>query len=81
MQHLRGTGWVKAIALPDSPVVIARLLGNGWVEEHRIGRDRSYRLTDKGLAAKMNPVKIWAAFAQLIAALRSGNARDDEGDF
>lgn len=58
MQHLRGAGWVKAIALPDSPVVIARLLGNGWVEEHGIGRDRSYRLTDKGLAAKMNPVKI-----------------------
>jgi hypothetical protein len=58
MQHLRGAGWVKANALPDSPAVIAKLLQNGWVEEHGMGHDRSYRLTDKGLAAKKNTVKI-----------------------
>jgi hypothetical protein len=58
MQHLRGAGWVRAIALPDSPAVLAKLLENGWIEERGIGADRSYRLTDKGLAAKKSPVKV-----------------------
>jgi hypothetical protein len=57
MQYLRGAGWVKAIALPSSPAVAAKLLENGWTEEHGVGSDRLYRMTDQGLAAKMGPVK------------------------
>jgi hypothetical protein len=53
MQQLRGAGWVKATALPDSPRVIANLLSKGWIESND-----SNDGTDQGLAAKTAPVKI-----------------------
>jgi hypothetical protein len=57
MQELRGAGWVKATALPEAPRVIANLLARGWIETNE---DKSaYRLTDKGLAAKMAPVRTY----------------------
>ena len=58
MQHLRGAGWVKAIALPDSPKLIASLLNKGWIESSRSGSVVTYRITDAGLAAKSTPVKL-----------------------
>jgi hypothetical protein len=58
MQHLRGAGWVKSIALPDSPKLIQSLLGKGWIERGQSKDGVSYRITDKGLAAKMTPVRI-----------------------
>lgn len=57
MQELRGAGWVKATKLPEAPRVIANLLARGWIETNE---DKSaYRLTDKGLAAKMAPVRTY----------------------
>jgi hypothetical protein len=50
--------WVKAISLPDRPGVIAKQLENGGIEERGIRGDRSYRMTDNGLAAKTAPVRI-----------------------
>jgi hypothetical protein len=56
MQELRGTGWVRATALPSSPRTIEGLLKNVWIEQRGTGNDTSYRITDKGLAAKTEPV-------------------------
>ena len=58
MQQLRGAGWVKATALPDTPRVIANLLSKGWIESSDCKDALLYRLTDQGLAAKTAPVKI-----------------------
>ncbi|MDR3484549.1 MAG: hypothetical protein P4M05_06530 [Bradyrhizobium sp.] len=58
MQELRGAGWVKATALPESPRVIANLLSKGWIESSDPESALAYRLTDQGLAAKTAPVKI-----------------------
>jgi hypothetical protein len=58
MQELRGAGWVRAIALPASPRTIEVLLRKGWIERRGAGNDISYRITDKGLAAKSAPVRI-----------------------
>jgi hypothetical protein len=57
MRELRGAGWVKATTLPEAPRVIANLLARGWIETNE---DKSaYRLTDRGLAAKMAPVRTY----------------------
>ena len=58
MQELRDVGWVRAIALPSSPRTIGGLLNKGWIEQRGTGNDMSYRITDKGLAAKTAPVRI-----------------------
>jgi DNA-binding transcriptional regulator PaaX len=34
------------------------LLRKGWIERRGAGNDISYRITDKGLAAKSAPVRI-----------------------
>ena len=58
MQHLRGSGWVKRSALPDSAGVVRNLLAKGWIE-HRIDSDGLfYRMTESGLAAKMAPIAL-----------------------
>jgi hypothetical protein len=59
MQQLRGAGWVKATALPPSPRTIEGLLNKGWIEQRGAGSDACYRITDKGLAAKTAPVRIY----------------------
>ena len=56
LQHLRSQEWVKAILLPHSPTVTAKVIENGWVEKRDTGGDLSYRLTDAGLAAMKTPV-------------------------
>jgi hypothetical protein len=58
MQHLRGAGWVKATALPDTPRVIANLISKGWIESNDREGTVAYRLTAQGLSAKTAPVKI-----------------------
>ena len=58
MQHLRGVGRVKAFELPDSPKILANLIGKGWVECQRTENGPAYRLTDLGLQAKKAPVQI-----------------------
>jgi hypothetical protein len=57
-QQLRGSGWVKATALPATPKEIANLLSKGWIESHDSEGAVKYRLTDQGLAAKTAPVKL-----------------------
>jgi hypothetical protein len=59
MQQLRGAGWVKATTLPPSPRIIEGLLSKGWIEQRGAGNDKCYRITDKGLAAKTTPVRIY----------------------
>ena len=59
MQELRGAGWVKATTLPSSPGMIAGLLSKGWIEQRGTSNDKCYRITDKGLAAKTAPVRIY----------------------
>ena len=59
MQHLRGAGWVKAITLPSRPRIIEGLLGKGWIEQRGAGNAIRYRIADKGLTAKMTPVRIY----------------------
>ena len=58
MQRLRGRSWVKAVAIPNSPTVIQRLLSRGWIESQGNGRDLAYRITEIGLAAKKAPVRV-----------------------
>ena len=58
LQHLRSGDWVKAISLPDSPGVIAKLVENGWIEKRGEGSELYYRMTASGLAAKAAPVRI-----------------------
>jgi hypothetical protein len=59
MQELRGAGWVKATALPSSPKILEGLLGKGWIEQRGDGNNLCYRITDKGLAVKMAPLRIY----------------------
>ena len=58
MQHLRGAGWVKAISLPNSPKLVQNLVGKGWIECRQAENGISYRITEKGLKAKMAPVRV-----------------------
>jgi hypothetical protein len=59
MQELRGAGWVKASALPNFPRTIDGLLGKGWIEQRGAGNYLCYRISDKGLAAKTMPVRVY----------------------
>jgi hypothetical protein len=52
MQHLEGSGWVKAFTVRSSPKVIAKLLAKGWIEKSVIEGRLCYRVSDQGLAAK-----------------------------
>jgi hypothetical protein len=55
MQELRGASWVKASALPPFSRTIDGLLS----KQRGAGNDLCYRITDKGLAAKKAPVRIY----------------------
>jgi hypothetical protein len=59
MQHLRGAGWVKASALPSSPITLDGMIVKGWIEQRGEGTALCYRITDKGLAAKTMPVPVY----------------------
>jgi hypothetical protein len=59
MQYLRVGGWVKAASMPSSPKVIGDLLSKAWIDQRGTGSDLCYRITAKGLAAKMLPVRIY----------------------
>jgi hypothetical protein len=52
MQHLEGSGWVKAFKVRSSPNVIEGLLTKGWIEKSLIEGRLCYRVTNQGLAAK-----------------------------
>jgi hypothetical protein len=58
MQYLRGEGWIRAGALPPSPRLVENLLNKGWIEQQGQGpkNETYFRLTDKGLEAKREPV-------------------------
>ena len=58
MQHLRSAGWVKAAALPNSPRTVQNLVKKGWIEQRRDENGLCHRITDRGLTAKMAPVRI-----------------------
>jgi hypothetical protein len=58
LQYLRGGDWRRATNLPDSQKLISKLLMNGWIESIGNGHEFAYRITPKGLAAKMAPVKL-----------------------
>jgi hypothetical protein len=58
LQYLRDGACRPTVGLPDSPKLISKLLGNGWMERSGNGTEVVYRITPKGLAAKMAPVKI-----------------------
>jgi hypothetical protein len=58
MQYLRGGGWVSAILLPAGTKVFEGLLKKGWIEKRGLANDVSYRITEKGLAAKKATVPI-----------------------
>ena len=56
MQHLEGSGWVKAFTIRSSPKVVEKLLAKGWIEKNLIEGRLCYRVTDQGLAAKKRRV-------------------------
>ena len=56
MQRLRGRGWVKAVELPVTPMIITRLLERRWIESEGTGKDLAFKLTEEGLAAKKAPI-------------------------
>jgi hypothetical protein len=58
LQYLRGGEWRRATNLPDSAKLISKLLTNGWIERTGSGYELAYRITPKGLAAKIAPVKL-----------------------
>jgi hypothetical protein len=59
IQQLRGGGWLKATTLPSSQGSSVGLLGKGWIEQRGAGHAIRYRIADKGLTAKMTPVRIY----------------------
>jgi hypothetical protein len=59
MQYLRGAGWVKITALPDSPGLIKILLSKGWIEQRTDATGVSYRLTEAGFQAKVTPSRAY----------------------
>jgi hypothetical protein len=58
MQRLPNSGWVKAMELPDRPKIIANLIRKGWVECQQTESGPTYRLTDLGLQARKEPLRI-----------------------
>ncbi len=50
--------WMKASTAPAGAKLIENLLAKGWIERRGTGNELSYRITDKGLAAKKMPVRI-----------------------
>ena len=61
LQFLRGGGWVKAGVAPAGARLIENLLAKGWIEKRgTTANEVSYRLTDKGLAAKKMPVRVYS---------------------
>jgi hypothetical protein len=60
MQYLRGAGWIKARTLPRSVRTVKSLLQKGWIEKQHQGPKKEvfFRLTEKGLEAKISPVPI-----------------------
>ena len=58
LQPLRHGGWVKVSALPDSPKVIVKLIGLGWIERRGSGSDVSFRITELGLEALKKPIPL-----------------------
>jgi hypothetical protein len=58
LQYLRDAVWQRATMLPDSPKLISKLLKKGWIERSGDGNETVYRITPRGLAAKVAPVKI-----------------------
>jgi hypothetical protein len=61
MQHLRGAGWVKLTALPDSPRLAQKLLEKGWIERRTDTSGVWYRLTEAGFSAKTAPSRAYGA--------------------
>jgi hypothetical protein len=51
MQRLRGCGWVKALVLPPTQVVV-NLVQKGWIERRGAAQDLEYRITEAGMSAK-----------------------------
>jgi hypothetical protein len=60
MQYLRARAWVSAASLPSSPKVFKGLIDKAWIEARGQGPDLCYRITDKGLAAKKVPIRIYS---------------------
>ena len=58
MQHLRNAGWVKAMSMPDSPKMIPKLIGKGWVEIQQTKGGTAYRLTEPGLQEMKAPLPV-----------------------
>lgn len=58
MQYLRGSGWIRASALPPWQRVIEHLLARGWIEQQGDSAHVSYRITEKGLSAKKAPMRV-----------------------
>jgi PilZ domain len=58
LQYLRDAKWRRVTSLPNSSKLISKMLGNGWIERRGDGSDAAFRITPKGLAAKIAPVKI-----------------------
>jgi hypothetical protein len=56
MQHLEGSGWVKAFTMRSSRSLIEKLLTKGWIEKSLIEGRLCYRVTVQGLAAKKKRV-------------------------
>jgi hypothetical protein len=57
MEYLRGKGWVKGTALPDSRLTVS-LQKKGWIEQQAQSPKNEifYRMTDVGLKALRAPV-------------------------
>ena len=58
LEYLRDRERRRAVYLPGSAKLISKLLGNGWIERSGTDNEIAYRITPKGLAAKVAPVKI-----------------------
>jgi hypothetical protein len=58
LQYLRDGEWRRATNLPDGEKLIAKLLVNGWIDRSGDGNDVAYRITPRGLAAKIAAIKL-----------------------
>jgi hypothetical protein len=73
MQRLRGCGWVKAIDLPEAPIITKRLLERRWIEYDGMGRNMLVRITDEGMAAKRAPIPDTASKGMATGVVKRGN--------
>ena len=52
MQRIHDRGCIRSIEFPQDSRTLAHMIDKGWIEISGEGRDRAFRITERGIAAK-----------------------------